>query len=47
MPMKPFTGVLNAHGLSSHYTNYYYGYETTPSKIEVIQKILLNSKLAI
>ena len=33
--MSPFDGILNAHGLSGHYINYYYDYELRPSKIEV------------
>ena len=30
-PMRPFEGLYNAHGLSEHYTNYYYQCHPRPS----------------
>lgn len=35
MGMEPFPGVVNAHGMSSHFTNYYYQYTPRPSSLKV------------
>ena len=33
--MRPFLGVINADGMSAHYTDYYYQYTARPSSIRV------------
>ena len=33
--MSPFDGLTNAHGMSRHYTDYYYSYTQRPSAIQV------------